>query len=108
MNVWFEYPVHHVDRSGVLADIQPEAAAGVRRQKGRKKSPQDKLREQQMELENALAMVDEKGSGEVRIAELQRYLNLSKNTVKTRIDDHPDFERDRNGIVRRCQAEEEV
>lgn len=110
LNVWFEYPVHQADRTGVLSDIQPEddfAGRASAKKTKTKKTPQDRLREKQIELENAFDLLDIEGTGEVNIAELQRYMQLSKNTVKTRIDDHPDFDRDKQGIVRRCQNENE-
>lgn len=110
LNVWFRYPVHRVDDSGVLADIQPDSDTPRKRNLAKSgklaAAPQEKLRERQIALENAFSYLDMDGTGELKISELQRYLNLSKNTVKTWIDDHPDFERDRNGIARRCQCNE--
>ena len=111
VNVWFDYPIHRSDPSGALSDLSPEAetTGGYRKQNGgkAKKTPQDKLREQQESLESAFAASDIEGTGEVKIAELQRYMGVTKNTVKTYIDNHPDFERS-NGIVRRCQSDADI
>ena len=94
----------------MLADIQPDSDTPRKRNLAKSgklaAAPQEKLRERQIALENAFSYLDMDGTGELKISELQRYLNLSKNTVKTWIDDHPDFERDRNGIARRCQCNE--
>ena len=110
LNVWFKYPVHEVDHTGVLADIQTEIDAinrlkNMNKLSSKKESPEEKLRKRQVELEEAYSYLESDEDDGVKISELQRYLNKSKNTVKTLIDDHPDFERDRNGTVRRCQNE---
>lgn len=110
LNVWFKYPVHEVDHTGVLADIQTEIDTmnrlkNMNKLNNKKESPEEKLRKRQVELEEAYAYLESDECDGVKIAELQRYLNKSKNTVKTLIDDHPDFERDKNGTVRRCQNE---
>lgn len=109
VNVWFDYPIHRSDPSGALGDLSPEAetSGGYRKQSGGKTKKKDKLREQQETLESAFAASDIEGTGEVKIAELQRYMGVTKNTVKTYIDNHPDFERS-NGIVRKCQSNADI
>ena len=99
VNLWFDFPVHHIDRGG-LQDLKTDAIDVMHKQgkPGRKKGSLSKQREM---LETAFAASDTEGNGVVRIGELMEYLDAGRNTVKRYIDDHPSFQRDKEGCVRR-------
>ena len=97
VNLWFDYPVHKVDESGVLRDIEPDDNKPLwQKAKEARKSPQDKKKERMNALEMAYEAL--KINGEVTIKDLEEYFTLSTNAVRKRIDEHPDFDRD-NGLV---------
>ena len=105
VNLWFEFPLHRPDHSGLLADIRPGEDVPSWKQ-GRDKKPVDKRQERLNKLESAFAACDLEGKGEVSIADLAEYCGLSRNTVKAHVDEHPGFERQKDGTVRRvsdCQ-----
>lgn len=102
VGLWFDYPVHRIDKSGVLGDIAPEteapqSTAGKLPPKQRKKTREEKL-------ETAFAACDMEGKGEVSFVELEKYTGLSRNTLKGYVDDSEGFTRS-GGIVRRVTAE---
>lgn len=105
VNLWFEFPIHRIDHSGMLSDIQTEGDAPAWKHGGReKKKPVDKRQERLDKLRNAFAACDMEGKGEVSIADLAEYCGLSRNTVKTHVDEHPEFERQKDGTVRRVST----
>ena len=105
VNLWFEFPIHRIDHSGMLSDIQTEGDAPAWKHGGReKKKPVDKRQERLDKLSNAFAACDMEGKGEVSIADLAEYCGLSRNTVKTHVDEHPDFGRQKDGTVRRVST----
>ena len=103
VNLWFEFPLHRPDHSGLLADIRPGEDAPAWKQ-GRDKKPVDKRQERLSALETAYDACN-MGDG-VTIADLMAYMGKTKNTVRSYIDEHPDFERD-GGTVRRISQQEQ-
>ena len=104
VNLWFEFPIHRIDHSGMLSDVHADGDAPDWKRGGEKKKPVDKRQERLDKLRNAFAACDMEGKGEVSIADLAEYCGLSRNTVKTHVDEHPDFERQKNGTVRRVST----
>lgn len=107
VNLWFDYPVHKVDESDVLKDIEPEDTKPLwQKAKEAKKSPQDKKKERMTALETAYEAL--KIDGEVTIKALEEYFTLSKNAVKNRIKEHPDFDVEKGIVIKKsgCQKTE--
>lgn len=99
VNLWFEFPIHRIDHSGMLSDIQTEGDAPAWKHGGReKKKPVDKRQERLQALETAYDACNM--GGDVTITDLMAYMGKTKNTVRGYIDEHPGFERD-GGTVRR-------
>lgn len=97
VNLWFDYPVHNVDSSGVLNDIQLDVEKPVwKKNLANKKTPADKKKERMESLEQAYEALSI--NGKVMVCDLEEYWTLSKNAVKNRIKEHKDFEID-NGVV---------
>lgn len=104
VNLWFEFPIHRIDHSGMLSDIQTEGDAPAWKHGGReKKKPVDKRQERLQALETAYDACNM--GGDVTITDLMAYMGKTKNTVRGYIDEHPGFERD-GGIVRRVKDEQ--
>lgn len=92
VNLWFDYPVHKVDKSGVLNDIQPDDMKPQwQKAKEARKTPEDKKKERMKSLEFAYEAL--KIEGEVTIKALEEYFTLSTNAIRKRVDEHPDFTR---------------
>lgn len=90
-NVWFNYPVHSLDQSGALGDIEPEDIKPAwKKAMDKRKSPEAKKKERREALETAF---DSCSMGEeVTVSDLEEYMGVSKNTVKNHIKEHEDFE----------------
>ena len=99
INMWFSYPVHFLDDSGVLADIQlgDEKPMWQKGQEGRKSKEQNQ-KERNEKLEIAYyALFD--GSSPVTTKELMDYLGLkSTKSVENYIREHDGFDI-KKGIV---------
>ena len=99
VNLWFDYPVHHVDKIGVLADVEPDGETPPwKKAQEKRKPPEDKKKERLQSLETAYSALSI--NGEVTVKDLEEYWTLSKNAVKTRVKEHPDFELN-DGVVTR-------
>ena len=98
VNIWFDYPIHRTDESGVLADIDPDGAAPPKRKENRTVQPKDKKQRRLDALSIAFDACDLDGTGCVSIAELMTYTGKTKNTIRNWVDEHPDFERGDNGV----------
>ncbi|GAD41486.1 replicative DNA helicase [Streptococcus phage Javan59] len=103
VNMWFSYPVHSVDETGMLADIQLEesnsymkkAAANAR---GGRKSKEENLKERNKKLETAYSALFD-GASPVTVEEIQEYFGVkSKKTVENYVGEHDSFDI-KNGIV---------
>ncbi len=107
VNLWFDYPVHRVDRIGTLKDIQLDDA-NYRSKKKSTVSVEDKQLKKQSELESAFTFCDSEENGEVSVSDLISHIGKSRNYVKDLIDANPNYERDRKGKVRKvskCQKQ---
>ena len=85
----------------MLDDIDPEEEVpGWTRRKKPLAPPRDRRQERLSALETAFAACDLDGTGCVPLAELVRYMGRAKNTVRDYVDEHPDFERGKDGVKR--------
>lgn len=103
VNLWFEFPIHRIDHSGMLSDVHADGDAPDWKRGGEKKKPVDKRQERLQALETAYDACNM--GGDVTITDLMAYMGKTKNTVRGYIDEHPGFERD-GGIVRRVKDEQ--
>lgn len=94
INVWFNYPIHIIDDTGVLKDItfdDPFSSKGGSWKKnlGRKKTPEEREVERKESLETAFEAcgIDEN----VTVADLTEYMGVSDKTVRRRIKEHGGF-----------------
>ncbi len=83
VNIWFDYPVHLLDATGCLQDVQPEAElAGWQKKAG--ESRQAKVDKQADKIWEAWQVYSQRGA--VYIKDLMAETDLSRNSVKNYID----------------------
>ncbi len=105
-NLWFNYPIHVVDQSGVLGDIQPESdAPSWKKNFSKKKSPEEAKKERKESLETqyeSLKSFNE--DGKVSIKDLAEGMGTTEKTIRNRIKEHGGFWID-EGYVGKKQRE---
>ena len=100
VNIWFEYPVHLLDSTGCLQDVAPEAERPDWQKKAGQSSGKNRQQERLETLEKAFAACDTEQTGCVPLTKLINYIGRSKNTIRDYVDEHPGFERARDGVKR--------
>lgn len=90
INMWFDYPAHRVDRSGVLEDISTDMEQPPwKRNFGKKKSPQERKKEKKQSIETAYEACGM--GGEVTVTDLAEYLGVTEKTVRNHLKEHGGF-----------------
>lgn len=88
VNMWFQYPVHKIDDTGILKDIKLDDGRQASWQKN-KKSPADRKTERLQALETAYEACSI--GDEVTVSDLAEYMGVSEKTVRSRIKEHKKF-----------------
>lgn len=105
VNVWFRYPVHALDASEALGDIQPEAELPPWK-KGTnkiKKNAQARKSDRRKALEEA---VESSNFGEApTVKEVAEYLGISERTARDRIKEHGGYSYEDGKIRKISQSE---
>ena len=106
VNVWFDYPVHRPDSTGVLRDIDPDEVHDPRRNLGRKKTKEENA----VERKNAIEIAFEgcQNDGLANIKDLMEATGKSADTVYKYLDEHGGFWRDKKGNVGRKAISEKT
>ncbi len=97
VNIWFEYPIHNIDTSGTLTDLEPDGERPPWQKNFSKKKSNEELKKERKEsLENAYEAcgIDE----EVTVKSLAEYMGKSEDTVRRHIKEHGGFWID-NGVI---------
>lgn len=87
-NLWFDYPIHYLDKNETLKDAMPESdkpswQKAIEKRKDPEVKKEEKLRAFEVAYE-ACSM----GENNVTANDLAEYLGVSKNTVWNRIKEH--------------------
>ena len=100
VNLWFDYPVHQIDKVGVLEDIQPDTEIppwkkGADRNK---KNAKERKNDRKKALEEAV----ENGNfgDEPSVNDVAEYMGVSDRTVRDRIKEHGGYVIE-DGIVKK-------
>ena len=96
LNLWFEYPVHKMDTSGVLGDLNPDAAEppwkrNLEKSGKRAKTPEQRKQERMDSIAmafGACALDD----GPVTVSALAEYTGKSEKTVRRDLKEHGGFD----------------
>lgn len=90
VNIWFDYPIHNVDKIGSLKDIDAEGESPPwQKNFSKKKTPEERKEERKKSLETAY---EAQGiNGKVTIEDLSEYMGVTDKTVRNRIKEHGGF-----------------
>ena len=100
LNLWFDYPAHRMDYSGVLKDVEPEGEVPSWKQNfKKKKSPEDRKKERKESLETAFEACGIEGK--VTLKSMAEYMGVSEKTVRRRVQEHGEFWIDGSEIGRK-------
>lgn len=93
VNLWFDYPVHVLDQSGVLGDVQPEAEQpSWKRNFSKKKTPEESKKGRKESLETNYESILSFNNGEkVTVKELCEAMGKSEDTIRRYIKEHGGF-----------------
>ena len=91
LNLWFDFPVHKIDNSGVLKNLSADnMQTPWQKNLGRKKTEKERQEERKESIITAFdacAM----GQKEVPVSELAEYLGVTEKTARNRIKEHGGF-----------------
>lgn len=90
VNLWFDYPVHNVDKVGVLKDVDADGEAPAwRKNFTKKKTPEKRKEEKKVSVETAYEACGIEGK--VTVKALSEYMGKSEDTVRRYIKEHGSF-----------------
>jgi RecA-family ATPase len=90
VNLWFDYPVHHVDRIGSLKDVEADGEAPPwKRNFTKKKSSEDIKKDRKTSVETAYEACG--FNGKVTVKNMAEYMGKSEDTVRRYIKEHGSF-----------------
>ena len=87
VNVWFDYPAHRPDSTGVLKDIDPDET--WQKNFPKRKTKADKKQERKDSIETAFSAIADNGKGTIK--ELAEYLGVTEKTVRNWLKEHDGF-----------------
>lgn len=100
VNLWFDYPIHRNDESGVLADVDPEGdTPGWQRAMQKRKPKEVKAKERKDSI--ALAFEACSIDGNVTLKAMAEYMGVTEKTVRNRLKEHGGFWIDDNEVGRK-------
>ena len=101
VNVWFDYPVHKIDVTGVLADIQIENTnnSPYKKNFASKRSPEEMKKDKQQSFDAAFEVLTTlSDKTETTVAEMAEYMGVSEKTVRNRLKEAKQYYTDDGNI----------
>lgn len=90
VNLWFKYPVHMVDETGCLNNIEPDSEKPPWQKAMEKRKPKEKKLEiRKAALETAFEAC--KIGGEVTLKDLAEYMGVTEKTIRNHVKEHQSF-----------------
>lgn len=90
VNLWFKYPVHMVDETGCLNDVEPDSEKPPWQKAMEKRKPKEKKLEiRKAALETAFEAC--KIGGEVTLKDLAEYMGVTEKTIRNHVKEHQSF-----------------
>ena len=94
VDVWFNYPIHVMERFDPADNIAPHSQlASYQRAMNARKPKEQKLKERRHRLEAAIDVLAAQGV-EVTTSSVAEYLDVTNKTIRYMVDEHPRYERD--------------
>lgn len=117
VNLWFNYPLHYSDDSGVLKDLEPVGANDNKWSKGGKKGTRgetseekkaERIKKNTEKLHTAFESLDMEGTGKIRIGEIVTYFEdkVTRNTIKNWIKEQETLTIDDKGWITKLENNE--
>lgn len=93
VNLWFDYPVHRIDESGALGDIQPDAEKPqYQKNFSKKKTPEEAKKQRKESLEtNYESLLSFNEGGKVTVKSLCEAMGKSEDTIRRYVKEHGGF-----------------
>ncbi len=92
LNLWFDYPVHLADDSGVLGDIRQGAPQGRPKNLGRRKNGNERQKDRRKGLESAYEIIKSFDENKpVTLKQMAEYTGATERTVRNHIREHDGF-----------------
>lgn len=89
INCWFDYPIHKIDDSGILQDIDADLnskKSNWKRNFSKKKSPDEKASENQQSIEQSFtSLLSFNNSDTVTLKEMAESMGISEKTVRRKV-----------------------
>lgn len=99
-DIWFSYPTHTVDETGILADIQlDDNTPSWKKNFDKKQSPAQRKADRKTAFETAYSALND-GIQPVTQEDMCEYLGISSRTLKRRIEEVGGYKLDGNIIVK--------
>ncbi|MDD6489286.1 MAG: AAA family ATPase [Clostridia bacterium] len=92
INLWFKYPIHIVDDSGILKNVDDDfnsKGSNWKQNFGKKKSSEERKQERNETLETAFDACNI--DGEVSVSDLAEYMAISEKSVRNHLKEHKKF-----------------
>ena len=90
VNLWFDYPIHILDDSGALKDVEIDGETQPwKKNFTKKKSPEDAKKERKESLETAFEACGINGNVTVKM--IAEYMGTTDKTVRRRLKEHGSF-----------------
>ena len=84
-NIWFSYPIHEVDQTGALDDLDPEEDMPLwKKGKMAQKTPEERQNKRQNEFEIAYENLSQEHE-QVTVKMMYEYMNVSERTIWNRL-----------------------
>lgn len=88
--LWFRYPIHVADESGMLGDIAKRIQSRGKKAPGRKKNPEQREKDRMTSLESAFDALESLGDP-VTVKGMAEYVGKTERTVRNYIKEHGGF-----------------
>lgn len=100
VNIWFDYPVHKLDKVGYLQDIQPESQKPAwQKNFKKKKSTSERQEDRRGAVEAAFNSCGAEGA--VTVKDMAEYMGVTEKTARSRIKEHGGFWIDEGTVGRK-------
>lgn len=95
VNLWFDYPIHRIDRTGSLKDLSTGSDTPIwnktwKQNFRQKKTTEDRNKEAKESFETAFSAVAFE-NGRARISEIAEYMGVTEKTVRNRLKTYKEF-----------------
>jgi len=91
VNLWFDYPIHHVDGVGNLKDVEAEGEAPPWKKAMESRKPKEaKANDRKRAVEVAFEACGIEGG--VTLQAMAEYMDVTSKTTRNRIEEHGSFE----------------